>query len=345
MKRNLIKNGLTAGLLAMCLMSKVYATDNIKLINQKVLGSEENNFLVSMQQEYEEDNEKYKLKNYLKEETEENTKVVTAYKKDIINSNNKETIVNHFGENINFDDEEYSGSIPIKDYEIKTINNGKYEVIDEKKVNFSKYTRNDLDNIAKEKTINGITYYLINVDWDNDETEIIDGQEVPVNYKGSIVYQTVIQKDKPYSYEVSVTYEGIVNKKDPAFLYKLEYEKIADEPIAEEVVEENDNIATKIVISGLGIALIIIYLVGSKTVRVYTKTDNGYKLIKIVNINKKHNVIDLSNYNHKTNVNIYAIKTTKGFYKRNKNMLIQIKKDKILKNIYLNSSFKDFLLG
>lgn len=339
-----IKGSLVTGLLVMCIMSNVYATDSNKTINKTVLRSEESTFVSSIQKEIEEDNVKYKLSDYSKQEDEGNSKVVTAYKKDVIKSNTKESIINHFGESLDYDNEEYSGTIALKDYDIKTISNGKYEAIDEKKINFSKYSKNDLDNIEKEKTINGTTYYLINVNWENDETENIDGQEVPTTYKGVMIYQAVVTRNNPFSYEITVTYEGEVSKKDPIYLYTIEYEKIEEEP--EVIIEEKEDYTVPtIIISGLGIALVIIYLIGKNTARVFVKTDNGFKLIRIVRLSKKHNMINLSNYKHKTVTNMFAIKTTNGFYNKNKNMLIKIKKDKITKNVYLNSAYIDFILG
>lgn len=342
--KGIIKSGLVTGLLAICLMSNVYATNN-KTINKTVLKSEESKFLTSIEQELEESEGKYKLSNYFKEDDTENSKVVTAYKKDVIKSNSKESIINHFGDNLNYDDKDYSGIIAIKDYEIKTISNGKYEAIDEKQINFSKYTKNDLDNIEKEKLINGVKYSLINVDWINDETENIDGQEVPINYKGTMLYQAVVTRDNPYSYEITVAYEGIVERKDPIYLYTLEYEKVQEEPVIEVTEETKDYTVPTIIISGLGIALVIVYCIGKTTARVYVKTDNGFKLIKVVRLSKKHNTINLSNYKHKTVTNMFAIKTTNGFYNKNQNMLIKVKKDKVTKNVYLNSAYIDFLLG
>lgn len=339
-----IKGSLVTGLLVMCLMSNVYATDSNKIINKSVLGSEESTFVSSIQKEIEEDNVKYKLSDYSKQEDEQNSKIVTAHKKDIIKSNTKESIINHFGENLEYDNDEYFGTITLKDYDIKTISNGKYEAIDEKKINFSKYSRNDLDNIEKERNINGTTYYLINVDWENDDVENIDGQEVPTTYKGVMIYQAVVTRNNPFSYEITVTYEGVVGKKDPIYLYTIEYEKIEDEP--QVIIEEkNDYTVPTIIISGLGIALVIVYIIGRNTARVYVKTDNGFKLIRVVRLSKKHNIVNLSNYKHKTVTNMFAIKTTNGFYNKNKNMLIKVKKDKITKNVYLNSAYIDFILG
>ena len=342
--KGIIKSGLVTGLLAMCLMSNVYATDN-KTINKTILKSEESSFLTSIEQEMEENETKYKLANYFKEDETENSKIVTAYKKDVIKSNTKESIISHFGDNLNYEDEEYSGVIALKDYDIKTISNGKYEAIDEKKINFNKYSKNDLDNIEKEKVIGGVTYSLINVNWKNDETENIDGQEVPITYKGTMIYQAVVTRNNPYSYEITVTYEGSVERKDPIYLYTLEYEKIQEEPIIEIIEETKDYTVPTIIISGLGIALVVVYCIGKTTARVYVKTDNGFKLIRVVRLSKKHNTINLSNYKHKTVTNMFAIKTTNGFYNKNQNILIKIKKDKITKNVYLNSAYIDFILG
>ncbi len=339
----IIKKGLVTGLLVMCLMSNVYATDSNKIINREILKSEESTFISSIQQKIEENNSKYKLFNYSKQEDEKNSKIVTTYKKDIIKSNTKEDIIAHFGNSLDYDDEEYSGTLALKDYDVKTISNGKYEAIDEKKINFSRYDKNDLDNIEKEKTINGITYYLIKVNWENDEIENIDGQEVPLTYKGVMIYQTVVIKNNPFSYEITVTYEGNVSKKDPVYLYTLEYEKIEKEPVVIEEETKDYTVPTTI-ISGLGIALIFVYFIGRSTARIYVKTDNGFKLIKVVRLSKKHNFINLSNYKHKTVTNMFAIKTTNRFYNKNKNMLIKVKKDKVTKNVYLNNVYIDFIL-
>lgn len=341
--KNMIKSAVLIGLLAICLMSNVYATEGIKVLKKDVLKSEENQFLTTIEKEYSDGNEQYKLLNYSKEDDEENLKIVTAYKKDVIKSNKKEAIIEHFGETLEYSDSEYSGTINIKDYEIKTINNARYEDISEKTIPFSKYSKNDLDNIEKEKIINGITYYLINVDWNNDETEIIDNQVVPLNYKGKMIYQAIVQKNYPSDYEITVAYEGTVNKKNPKYTYIFEYEKIKEqEPIIE---EKADYTIPIIIISGVGVVFIILYFINSNTAKVYCKTDNGYKLVKIVHLSKNINKINLDNCNHKIKTNMYAIKTTNGFYNKNKNMIIRVHKDKITKNVYLNSAYVDFILG
>lgn len=342
--KSTIKSVIFAGILVISLISNVYATDNKKILNKEVLASEENQFLMSIDQKFTEGNNEYKFLNYYKEDEAENSKMVTAYKTDIIESNTEEAIRNHFGETLSYSDEEYSGTIQLKDYEIKAISNGKYEEIDEKAISFSKYTKNDLDNIDKERKINGITYFLINVNWENDETEIIDGQEVPLNYKGKMIYQAVVQKEYPYSYEITVNYEGVVEKKDPVYSYILEYEKIEKAPNIQEEKRIDYKIPA-IIISGLGLAIVIIYLINTKTARIYGKTDSGYKLIKIINLSKKKNKINLNNITHKTITNMYAIKTSNRFYNKHRNMLIQVKQGRISKDIYLNSSFVDFLLG
>ena len=154
---------------------------------------------------------------------------------------------------------------------------------------------------------------------------------------------SILKYEYPFSYEITVTYEGKVTKKDPVYLYTIEYEKIEDEP--EVIIEKKNDYTVPIVVSGLGIALAIIYLIGKNTARVYVKTDKGFKLIRVVKLSKKHNTVNLSDYKHKTVTNIFAIKTTNRFYNKNKNMLIKVKKEKITKNVYLNNAYIDFILG
>ena len=52
--KGIIKGSLVTGLLAMCLMSNVYATDSNKIINKTILESEESSFVTSIQKEIEE---------------------------------------------------------------------------------------------------------------------------------------------------------------------------------------------------------------------------------------------------------------------------------------------------
>ena len=118
-----------------------------------------------------------------------------------------------------------------------------------------------------------------------------------------------------------------------------------DEKEVQEIIEKKNDYTVPIVVSGLGIALAIIYLIGKNTARVYVKTDKGFKLIRVVKLSKKHNTVNLSEYKHKTVTNIFAIKTTNRFYNKNKNMLIKVKKEKITKNVYLNNAYIDFILG
>ena len=107
MKR-IIKNVLMLGLITMCLVPNVYATEGNKILNKTILKSEEEKFLVSMENEYLDGEDKYRLLNFTKEDDKENTKSVTAYKTDIIKSNNKEKIIEHFGEDLKYDDGTYS---------------------------------------------------------------------------------------------------------------------------------------------------------------------------------------------------------------------------------------------
>ena len=41
-----------------------------------------------------------------------------------------------------------------------------------------------------------------------------------------------------------------------------------------------------------------LYIINNKTAKVYSKTDKGYKLIKIVRLSKKHNQINISKINY-----------------------------------------------
>lgn len=81
---------------------------------------------------------------------EENYRTKEIIETKELNRQDREYINQQFGEKQNFNDGEYKGELTISDVKVETINNGYYETIDERVLNFSNYSDNDLNNIEKK---------------------------------------------------------------------------------------------------------------------------------------------------------------------------------------------------
>lgn len=315
---------------------KCYANEsNNKIINKyKTTKNAETEFLNDIHK-METDN--LKIINIKKDEALENSITKEIIESKEIKSQDKNNINQTFGETRIFNDGEWQGKLPITDIKVKTINNGYYEKIDEKILNFTNYSNNDLNSIEKEITLNNKIYYLINVEWEVDQIENIDGENIPLTYKGNKIYQTVLKIENPNTYEVTVTYAGIVKKINTIYDYTITFENKVEEIKQEERKEQP--IVPIIIISGIGLAVLLVCIFNLKNTYIYSKTNKGFKLIKKERISDKKVLINITSCNNKSPENIYAIKINKVTFNKLKGRTITItlgnrKKDLIIWNNY-----------
>ena len=315
---------------------RCFANTNNEIITKEFQTTQnaENEFLNEI---YNTETEKMKIKNLDKEISEDNYRVKEIIETKELASQDRDYITQQFGEKQSYNDGEYQGELTISDIKIETINNGSYQEIDEKVLDFTNYSDNDLINIEKEITLDNTIYYLINVNWEADSTETIDGETIPKTYKGTKIYQTVKTIANPNTYKVTVTYSGTIEKINTIYDYTVTYENKVEE--LQEEKEDNNIIVPVLIISGLGLAILLIGLFNIKNTYVYSKTSKGFKLIKREKINDKKVLIDISNCKNKSKENIYAIKINKMAFNKLKGRTISIilgtkKKDIILWNNY-----------
>lgn len=315
---------------------KCFASTNNEIITKEFQTTQnaEKEFLNEI---YNTETENMKIKNLDKEISEDNYRVKEIIETKELTNQDRDYITQQFGEKQSYNDGEYQGELTISDIKIETINNGSYQEIDEKVLDFTNYSDNDLINIEKEITLDNTTYYLINVNWEADSTETIDGETIPKTYKGTKIYQTVRTIANPNTYKVTVTYSGTIEKINTIYDYTVTYENKVEE--LQEEKEDNNIIVPVLIISGLGLAILLIGLFNIKNTYVYSKTSKGFKLIKREKINDKNVLIDISNCKNKSKENIYAIKINKMAFNKLKGRTISIilgtkKKDIILWNNY-----------
>ena len=133
------------------------------------------------------------------------------------------------------EDDEYYGTLVLDTSSIVTtkISDGsyykKYNITD--RVEYRNYSKNDMDKIPKTRVKNGITMYLVSVDWKVQNTEMVGNSQVPVsyiaiaNYKGTGTQK--IEGEKKYT--SSATYTGIIEKTEVnPYEYEVTYIKTAD---------------------------------------------------------------------------------------------------------------------
>ena len=315
---------------------KCFASTNNEIITKEFQTTQnaEKEFLNEI---YNTETENMKIKNLDKEISEDNYRVKEIIETKELTNQDRDYITQQFGEKQSYNDGEYQGELTISDIKIETINNGSYQEIDEKVLDFTNYSDNDLINIEKEITLDNTIYYLINVNWEADSTETIDGETIPKTYKGTKIYQTVRTIANPNTYKVTVTYSGTIEKINTIYDYTVTYENKVEE--LQEEKEDNNIIVPVLIISGLGLAILLIGLFNIKNTYVYSKTSKGFKLIKREKINDKNVLIDISNCKNKSKENIYAIKINKMAFNKLKGRTISIiletkKKDIILWNNY-----------
>lgn len=309
---------------------KTYANTEEQVKKYEITQSKESEFINNINNT---ETDTLKIKSIDKEISEKNYDTKEIYKTKTINNKNTENIYKEFGKIQEFNDGEFKGILNISDIKTETIKNGYYEKIDEKVLTFNNYTDNDLNNIEKEIKLNNTTYYLINVKWEADTTESIDGELVPKTYKGSKIYQTVQKIAYPDTYKVTVEYSGKVERIDPIYNYKVTYEYVEKEET------KDNNIVPVIIISGIGLIVVLVILINQKNTYIYSKTNKGFKLIKATKLSDKNVSIDITNCKNRSNENIYAIKVNSIIFEKLKGRTISIvfgnkKKDIILWNNY-----------
>lgn len=349
-----IKKGLILGTSLLMLV----AHTNVKAYTEYSLVDKEDNYTKSVVATLSEEDEVVELLNHniivdsntytiekiVKTPNEDVKKEVTKQKKETLKTNNQEYIKKYFGETYTYEDEKYKGDIPMTNIHVNRIDHGQYQELREKRIEFNNYSKNDLNNIKKEITENNTTYYLIKVDWQIENTEIIDSQDVPISYKGIMIYQTVVTINNPYEYDVTVTYSGEVSNKEKEYTYTALY--IKPEERIEEIQQEDSNVIPIIIISGIGFGLAtLIFLVPNKNAVIYNKTDSGYITIGKFKLSKENkNILDISKYNHKISSNMYCLKLKNSTYEKLKGKVIYIKIENITKPVTITSKFIEFII-
>lgn len=253
-------------------------------------------------------------------------------KREIITKTNSITeILNYLPRELEYNKNSYIGktNLNIDDIKVYEIYNGYYEEYVEEVKQYFDLPKNDMEYIPKEIIKDGITLYLINVEWYTQTTKKTGDIEITDLYRGEAYYKGVEKIDNPSTFRVIAAYNGVATKeiKKP-YIFTVKYE---------EIVNEKQNIVVPVLIgtiSSIFIVVIIIFF-NNKKVKVYNLQYGQYKYLGSLKIKKS--VLNLDKLRKKIVGNKYKFILNNVAYKKYKDFNITIKKDNINKNYHINN--------
>lgn len=304
----MVKRKIVPIILSVTLLSVIFgnmivsnATDN----NLKTF-EEEKTIKVNQIEDYKETLEKeiskdgitYKLEDIIEKE---NTKVVSknkgVTKELIVNTNDKYKVLNMFEQELNIEDDGYTGTLKIDNSSVTIEPNDSYR--EEYKVYYEEEYKNvksnELNNIPKTIKKDNATYYLVDPIWEVSQTQIIDGQVVPVLYNGTMKYEAIKERTVVTNYIATVKYNGKLKKEvvDTVTL-TMEYTEVPTQKI-EEKQETKNNVVAPTVATGTGILICSgIILMSRKNVSIYNYKNNTWKLVRKTNVKANEKLIDIT---------------------------------------------------
>ena len=306
------------------------ATDNnLKTFEEEktIKVSQVEDYKKTLRQEINKDGITYKLENIVEKE---NIKVVYKNKeitKDlIVNTTDKDEVLDMFEQKLNVKEDEYTGTLKLDNPSISIKPNDsyreQYKVYYEEK--YENVKSNELNDIPKTIKKDGIVYYLINPVWTVAETQNIDGQAVPVSYNGIMKYEAIKVRTIVSNYKATVKYSGELKKEVvDSVTFILQYEEI---PIDKgENENKQSNMLPTVATTGTGIILCSgIILLSRKNVLIYNYKNNKWNLIKKTKIKNNETKINITPMRMEKSRKYKIVLNNRLFNKlRNQNIIIK----------------------
>lgn len=242
----------------------------------------------------------------------------------VLNTNDKSKIMETLGATIDYKEDGYIGTYTLDSNSISIVthNNGYYDQLIEKTVEYNELQKNDLDYIPKQINYKNKTLHLLDTKWEETETEKIGEATIGSKFKAICYYATKERIHRPNTYTITAKYLGSAKKEiSNSVKITVSYrEKKTEDP---EIVEENNNII--ILILG-GTSGIVIFLGGlllfMKNIKIYNYQNGKWIYLgKALLVNGK---IRLDSFRNKERTNKYRIELTKKLTKKYKDKTITI---------------------
>lgn len=317
-KKILVITGIIMILLAN--LSVCFASSDLRIVEKEYTVDYKmaDEFYNSIEKNIIEDKVGYELNNI---ERKDNFKTLTREKEiieeKVTNTNNLEEVIKLFNDTKDIEEDDYVGTLKRDNsslkVEIKDSYQEEYKVYLQK--NYDNVSSNELNDIPKQITQNGTTYYLVNPVWSVAKTENVSDGEVPVKYDGIMYYEGIKTKTIITSYLATIKYDGVLEKEVPnTTTFTVTYKE----------VKEYGNIVSAIAGTTGFIFVSGIVLLNLKNVKIYNLQNGEYKLVKKLYLNKdKKLFINLTPT--KKEDRIYKIVLSKSLYKAVKGKNIKIK--------------------
>ena len=302
-KRKIVPIILSATLLSVIFGNMLIsnATDNnLKTFQEEktIKVNQTEDYKKTLEQEISKDGITYKLADITEKE---NKKVVSKNKeitKDlIVNTTDRYEVLNMFEQELNIKESGYIGTLKIDNSSVTIKPNDSYR--EEYKVYYEKeyknVKRNELNNIPKTIEKDNVTYYLVDPVWEISQTQIIDGQSVPVLYNGIMKYEAIKERTVVTNYIATVKYNGKLEKEvvDTVTL-TMEYTEVPTQKI-EEKQETKNNVVAPTIATGTGILICSgIILMSRKNVSIYNYKNNTWKLVRKTKVKANEKLIDIT---------------------------------------------------
>ncbi len=313
--------------------------DNAIYREYEVDKQEKDDFYNNLEDNIDIENEQYeKIEYTVSGGNIEDTINITDSKEIITKTNSINEILNYLPSSLEYNKDDYIGKaeLDINNIKIYEIYNGYYEEYVEDTKQYFDLNKNDMDYIPKEIKKDGITLYLINVDWYTQTTKMTGQNEITDLYRAEAHYKGVKRINNPSTYRVIAEYSGTATKEiEKPYIYTVKYEKIESQVEEIEVTGKQDIVSPILLGTTSGIFIIIVLFLTSKDVKIYNLQYGKYKYLGRLKIRKS--VIDLSNLKKNVFGNRYKFILSDRAYKMYKNKNITIKKDNIVKTHYVDN--------
>lgn len=324
----------------------VYSKDGVNYIDKiySIEQSNKENFFSKLENEIIIDNTKYVYENKKIENQDTiESKEINTVKTFILNTNNKEKIIESLGKTIEYNENGFIGTYILDEnsINIETHNNRYYDKLIDKTVEYKELPKNDLYYIPKQISYNNKILGLLSTKWEITENEKIGNATVGSQYKAICYYATKERVYRPNTYTITAKYTGIAQKEiDKPLKITISYkEKIETEPMK----DDNNNSIVAIISGTSGI---IVFLGGififTRNVKVYNYQNGKWVYLgKTIILNNK---IKLNIFKNKEITNKYRIKLGKNLTQKYNDKLIIIVKgaNQVNKIVHTNDKIIDF---
>lgn len=206
----------------------------------------------------------------------------------IVNTSNKNKVLELFEKEKQVSEDGYHGSIKLQEDSIELITNESYleEYKVELKREYNNVAQNELNDIPKTIQEQGTIYYLVNPEWNVSKTQNVDGQEIPILYNGTMNYEGVKQRRVIKNYIAKVTYKGTLQKEQAdSITFTVTYKE----------VEKEENYIPVVISTTAGIIFFSgLIILRKNNISVYRGNDGKWKLVKKIHLSKSNKLIDIT---------------------------------------------------